>query len=156
MVWSLSFNLMPGEEIIDDSTKKQRSGIKPVYSVFLTNKRAIFRFDGLGSSMTQSFFYDEIMDIKQYQRLFVDYIKVKTAKQEYLLNTSDADYWANKIMGLKESLKESSGVPINSKSSSPVQKKRELYDMLTALRNNSLMNDKEFEEKINLLNSMKF
>lgn len=70
MFWSLSFHLLPDEEIVDDSTRKKSSGIKPAYSVFLTNRRAIFRFDSLGSSLTQSFFYHEIVDIKPCRRPF--------------------------------------------------------------------------------------
>ena len=63
MFWTLSFELLPEEKIIDDTTRKVSAGIKPAYSVFLTNKRAIFRFDGLGSSMAQSFFYQEIQEV---------------------------------------------------------------------------------------------
>ena len=47
MFWTLSFELLPQEEIIDDTDRRGGSGIKSVYSVFLTNMRVIFRFDGL-------------------------------------------------------------------------------------------------------------
>jgi hypothetical protein len=56
MFWTLSFELLPGEKIIDDTDRRGSSGIRSVYSVFLTNMRTIFRFDGLGSSLSQSFF----------------------------------------------------------------------------------------------------
>gem|GEM_PF-6024576 len=45
MTWSLSFELLPGEEIREDSTRRDHDAIMAAYSVFLTNKRVIFRFD---------------------------------------------------------------------------------------------------------------
>ena len=156
MFWSLSFQLLPDENIIDDSTQRSNPAIKPAYSVFLTNKRAIFRFDGLGSTLTQSFFYDEITAVKSCKRLFIDYLEVKTKKKDFLLNTAEAEYWAGRILEYKK------GLPVNENSpKSPVlcsteRKKRELLDMLTILRKNSLLSDTELEEKIHLLDSMKF
>ena len=50
MSWAVSFKLLPGEEIIKDSSENQHALIKPVYSILLTDKRVIFRFDGLGES----------------------------------------------------------------------------------------------------------
>ncbi len=156
MFWSFSFQMLPDEEIIEDSTQKQLAGLKPAYSVFLTNKRAIFRFDGFGSSLTQSFFYNEIIDVKPCKRLFVDYLHVKTKKKDFFLNTANADYWSNKILSIKGNLKESPEDSRQMRPVSPEREKRELLDMITALRNNSLLSDKEFEEKIHLLDSMKF
>lgn len=156
MFWSLSFQLLPDEEIIDDSTKRSHSGIKSAYSVFLTNKRAIFRFDGLGSSMTQSFFYEEILDVKLNKRLFVNYIQLRTKNRDFLLNTSEPDYWTNRILNIKKTLTKSSEAPTDITASSSENKKRELLDMLTILRKNSLLTDKELEEKVQLLDSMKF
>jgi hypothetical protein len=155
MVWGLSFQLTPDEEIIDDSVRREQSGIRSAYTVYLTNKRLIFRLDGFGSSLTQAFSYHEIVDVKVCERLFINYIKVTTASKDYFLNVPDPDYWSKKILDVKESLK---GLPEVAKTEavSPVVKKRELLDMLTILRKNLLLTDDEFEEKIQLLNSMKF
>jgi len=156
MFWSLSFHLLPDEEIIEDSTKRSYSGLRSAYSVFLTNKRAIFRFDGLGSSMTQSFFYGEILDIKPSKRLFVNYIRLRTKNRDFLLNTSDPDYWAKRVLNIKENTAESPETATSATSPSSGKKKKELLDMLTILRKNSLLTDKELEEKVQLLDSMKF
>ncbi|MEW6109879.1 MAG: hypothetical protein AB1632_12040 [Nitrospirota bacterium] len=156
MFWSLSFQLLPDEVIIDDSTRENHSGLKPAYSVFLTNKRAVFRFDGLGSSLSQSFFYDEIMDVKPHKRLFINYMQLKTKRKEFLLNIPDADYWSNKILSTKENLKESPPAQPEQITSSPkAAGKKELLDMLTVLRKNSLLTDRELEEKIHMLDSIK-
>ena len=155
MVWGLSFQLMPDEEIIDDSIRRGQPGIKSSYTVYLTNKRLIFRLDGFGSSLTQAFSYHEIVDAKPCTRLFINYIRVTTASKDYFLNVPDPDYWSGKILDIKESLK---GLPevATTKAVSPSIKKRELLNMLTILRKNLLLTDGEFEEKIRLLNSMKF
>ncbi len=102
MFWTLSFEMLPGEEIIDDTTRKSHSGIKPAYSVFLTNKRAIFRFDGLGSSLSQSLFYNEIQDVATTKRLFFTYLEVKTKKRNLLFHVSDAPYWLKRILEIKK------------------------------------------------------
>jgi hypothetical protein len=156
MVWSFSFSLLPDETIIDDSTKQsQNAMIKPAYSIFLTNKRTIFRFDSLGSSLTQSFSYHEIISAEPCTKLFVKYLNVKTAQKEYLLHVADAEYWAKKILDIKETVKELPETPKGlGRQLSPELKKRELLDMLTVLRKNSLLSDKEFDEKIRLLDSL--
>ncbi len=156
MFWSLSFQLLPDETVLDDSSRRATSAIKPAYSVFLTNRRAIFRFDGLGSSMTQSFFYGEIRDIRPSKRLFVSYLLVKTDKKEFLLNAADAEYWSEKILEIKQGMSESGDGPSSPRPLSPERKKRELLDMLTLLRKNDLLTDAELEEKVHLLDSMKF
>ena len=155
MFWTLSFEIMPGEEIIDDTTRKSHSGIKPAYSVFLTNKRAIFRFDGLGSSLSQSFFYNEIQDVATTKRLFFTYLELKTKKKDFLFHIADADYWSKKIIEIMKQIPASNENRFGSKPS-PVSRKRELMDMLTILRKNSLLTDSELEEKVRLLDSMKF
>lgn len=154
MFWSFSFQMLPDEEVIEDSTQKQHQGIKPAYSVFLTNKRVIFRFDGLGSSLTQSFSYNEILDIKPCKRLFVNYLHVRTKRKDFFLNTGHPDYWANRILSIKENTKESHDDAKQTKTDSPGKGKIELLDMITILRNNSILTDKEFEEKVHLLDSM--
>jgi len=155
MFWTLSFELLPGEEIIDDTARKSHTGIKPAYSVFLTNKRAIFRFDGLGSSLTQSFFYHEIVDVSTTKRLFFTYLELKAKKKNLLFNIADAAYWANKILEIKNQTPVSAENRLNEKSS-PESRKRELMDMLTILRKHSLLTDGELEEKVQQLDSLNF
>ncbi|OGW23882.1 MAG: hypothetical protein A2X59_11825 [Nitrospirae bacterium GWC2_42_7] len=154
MSWGFSFQLFPGENIIEDSTNKSHSGVKPAYSVFLTNKRVIFRFDGLGSSLTQSFFYNEVLDVKPVKRVFVNYLHVKTSKKEFFINTSDTDYWSGKILDIKEKIKELPSPEGKTAESSTERGKRELLDMLTILRKNSLLTDNEFDEKVHALDKM--
>ena len=156
MFWSLSFQLLPDETVIDDSSRRVRPAIKPAYSVFLTNRRAIFRFDGLGSSMTQSFFYEEIRDAKPSKRLFVSYLLIKTDGKEFLLNTSDAEHWSETILQMKQGISEAGEAFSTQRPPSPERRKRELLDMLTVLRKNELLTDAELEEKIHLLDSGNF
>lgn len=156
MSWSFSFQLFPGENIIDDSTNRNQSSLKSDYSVFLTDKRVIFRFDGLGSSLTQSFFYNEILDVKPVKRLFVSYLQVKTSKKEFFINTSHADYWSGKILEIKEKIDKIPSQDAKATGSTTETQKKELLDMLTILRKNSLLTDNEFEDKVQKLNSMKF
>jgi len=156
MFWTLSFQLLPGENILEDSTERTGTGIKAAYSVFLTNKRAIFRFDGLGSSLTQSFFYNEISSIHTRKRLFVTYLEIRTGKKDSLLNVADAEYWADRITRHKESSPSGDAGSKYSGASSPERKKRELLDMLTVLRKNGLLTDSELEEKIRMLDSLRF
>ena len=155
MFWTLSFEMLPGEEIIDDTTRKSHAGIKPAYSVFLTNKRAIFRFDGLGSSLSKSFFYNEIQDVAITKRLFFNYLELKAKKKKFLFHIADADYWSKKIIEIMKQIPPSNENRFDSKPS-PISRKRELMDMLTILRKHSLLTDSELEEKVQLLDSMKF
>jgi hypothetical protein len=155
VTWGFSVQLLSDEEVIDDSVRCGQPKIKSSYSVFLTNKRVIFRFDGLGSSLTQSFFYHEIVDAKPRTRLFVNYIQVTTPNKDYFLNVPDPAYWSKKALDVKQSLKGLPDVSIT-KAAFPGIKKKELLDMLTLLRKNLLLTDGEFEEKVRLLDSMKF
>jgi len=155
MFWTLSFEMLPGEKIIDDTTRKSHYGIKPAYSVFLTDKRAIFRFDGLGSSLSQSFFYNEIQDAATTKRLFFTYLELKTKKKNFLFHIADAAYWSKKILEVMKQMPASNENRFDAKPS-PGSRKRELMDMLTILRKNSLLTDSELEEKVHLLDSMKF
>lgn len=151
MFWSLSFQLMPDEEIIEDSTQKNHSKVKPAYSIILTNKRAIFCFDGLGSSLTHSFFYHEILSAASQERLFIKYLKVTTKKKDFFLNTHDPDFWSNKIMEFKNSIE---NIPLPSEKTpliSSDKEKKELLNMLTILKNKSLLTGDEFLDKIKLL-----
>ena len=155
MSWSFHFKLLPDEEIIEDSTKKPHQGIKPTYSIFLTSKRVIFKFNGIGSSLTQSFFYDDILDVKPCKRLFVDYLHLKTRRKDFFLNTAHTEYWTERVFKIKEDLKGSVDESIKARQATADRKKRELLDMLTVLQNNSLLTEKEFEEKVQLLDAMK-
>jgi hypothetical protein len=154
MSWGFSFQLLPGEDVIDDSTKRQNDIIKPAYSVFLTNKRAVFRFDGLGSSLTKSLFYNEILDAKPAKRLFINYLLVKAKDKEYLLNTSEPEYWSEKIRSVKENIDKFPEGIKERKSVSYERKKVDILDMLITLRKNSLLTEEEFEEKVRLLDSL--
>lgn len=156
MFWSLAFQLLPEEVIIEDSAQKKRSGIKPAYSVYLTSRRVIFRFDGLGSSLTQSFFYHEILDVKPAKRFFVPYLDVKTEKRSFLLNTGDTDYWAKRILELKGSLASSAGQQKQASADSAGRTRAELSEMLTILSKHSLLSEEELKEKLCKLDSMNF
>jgi len=153
MAWNLSLQLQEKEEILEDSTGKRASGIKAAYSVFLTNRRALFRFDGLGSSLTQSFNYRDILDTKPCKRLLVNYLIVKTKEKDYFINIPETEYWAARIREMKEKAltDERAKQPVGQK-----RKKRELTDMLMALRKHSIINDGELEEKIKLIEAGDF
>jgi hypothetical protein len=153
MSWSFSFQLLPDEKVIDDSTKRQQSAIRPAYSVFLTNRRSIFRFDGFGSSLTKAFFYNEILEVRPAKRLFLGYLVIKTKNKEYLFNTSEPEYWSQNIISMKKDFEATDGP--EAKSAPSVQGKREFLDMLVALRKNALLTEEEFEEKTRLLDTFK-
>jgi hypothetical protein len=104
MSWSFSFQLLPGERIVEDSSKDQDMLIRPVYSVLLTTERVIFRFDGLGSLLKKSLRYDEIRDARPIRRLGINYLLVETDGREQFFNTADPEIWSKKIMAMKEEL----------------------------------------------------
>lgn len=155
MSWSFSFELLPGEEGIEDSTQRNHAVIKASYSVFLTNKRVIFRFDGMGSYLSKAFFYADVLEAKQTTRIFINYLILKTRRKEYLFNIHETDYWIKRIIeerdksqGAALDLKEIDAVP-------PEKKKRILLDMLTVLYKNRVLTEKEFEDKVQLLDIIK-
>jgi hypothetical protein len=148
MVWSLSFELMQGEDVLESSDDRPRPAVRSAYSIFLTPTRAIFRFDGFGSSLALSFFYHEIMDIAPTKRLFINYIILKTEKKQYFLNVSDPEYWTARIRELKAS----AALPLTS---SPARRKKDLLDMLVVLNRHSLLDEVELEQKIARLDQMK-
>ena len=147
MFWSLSMQLMPEEQVLEDSSNKLAAkGIKPAYSVFLTNKRVVFRFNGLGSSMAQSFLYHEISDVRPSTRMFVTYLRVNAGSKEHFLHIPEPAYWAGKIIELKKSM------PAAQESCPPVAagirtKKQELLTMLSALRKHDILTETEFDQK---------
>ena len=156
MVWSFSFCLMPDEKIIEESSDRMHGvKIKPAYSVFLSNQRAIFRLDSLGSSMTQSFPYQEILGTRVSSRFLIRYLVIKTAHKESLLHVADAEYWARRILEVRETLKSQPPAPKPAERPVTVEmKRRALLDMLTVLRKNDLLTDEEFDEKVRRLSSL--
>jgi len=80
---------------------KKPCRVKAAYSVFLTNKRALFRFDGLGSSLTQSFFYHEIQEAATSKRLFFTYLDIKTERKTFLFHVADAPTGQRKYLKSK-------------------------------------------------------
>ena len=155
MSWSLSFQLLPEEKVLDDSAGRPGSGVKASYSVFLTNRRAIFRFDSLGSSLTQSFFYHEIKSVTTSKRILIPYLHLKTEKKDCLLNVSEAEYWASRIKEMINASAEAEATAQVPYQTSPERRKKELVDMLTALQKNSLLTKEELEEKIRQIDSIK-
>ena len=150
MFWSLSFHLMPDEYVVEDSTSRSLAILKETYSVFLTNKRVIFRFDGIGSLMSQSFIYREIDQVQPLKRLMVNYLCVHTSAKQYFLHTPEPAYWADRILKMKKSVAQA---PEVSRPAEPVSrtKKQDLSDMLMTLRNYNLLTDAELTEKKKLL-----
>ena len=150
MFWSLSFHLMPDEYVIEDSTSRSLAILKSTYSVFLTNKRVIFRFDGIGSSMAQSFIYREIDNVQLLKRLMINYLCVQTPAKHYFLHTPEPAYWADRILKMKRSLPQAPEVSIPAEPASRA-KKQNLNDMLMTLRKYNLITDDELAEKKKLL-----
>ena len=151
MFWSMSFQLLPGEAIIDSTDKREgetASGIKPSYSVFLTNKRVVFRFDSLRTSMSQSFQYAEILGAGTCKRLFITYLFLKTKEKTHFLHVDLAEHWRDKILGLKDQFAAEVGERQEAKATSGGEKGRgELMTMLRVLRENGLLTEAEFVEK---------
>jgi hypothetical protein len=150
MFWSLSFHLMPDETILEESTGRSLAVLKSTYSVFLTNKRVIFRFDGVGSTLAQSFLYREIDRVQPLKRLMINYLCVQTSTKQYFLHTPEPAYWAERILKMKKRV---SQAPEASRPAEPVSrtKKQDLTDMLVTLRKYNLLTDDELAEKRKLL-----
>lgn len=155
MSWSFSFELLPGEEIVEDSTKRETDLIKSAYSVFLTNKRVIFRFDGMGSHLSKTFFYHDVIDAKITKRLFVNYLILKTNRKDHLFNIPEPEYWSGQILSARDRfgdiIAEAKGV----EAVAPEKKKKTLLDMLIVLHRNNVLTEKEFEEKVRTLDMVK-
>jgi hypothetical protein len=141
---------MPDEYVAEDSTSRSLAVLKETYSVFLTNKRVIFRFDGIGSLMSQSFIYREIDQVQPLKRLMVNYLCVHTSAKQYFLHTPEPAYWADRILKMKKSVAQA---PEVSRPAGPVSrtKKQDLSDMLITLRKYNLLTDAELAEKKMLL-----
>jgi hypothetical protein len=154
MFWSLSLQLMPDESVLEDSTKRESGGLRPAYSVFLTNKRAIFRFDGLGSTMTQSFLYHEITEARPLQRMFITYLDLRTSSKEYFLHIPEPGYWAPKILEYKN-ITSAAAAGVQATSSPIVRrKKQDLIDMLDSLKRHTILTQEEFDQKKKLVEAL--
>jgi hypothetical protein len=149
MFWSLSLQLMPEEIVLEDSTSRPVKGVKPAYSVFLTNKRVVFRFDGLGSSMVQSFLYHEITDACPSKRMLVNYLDVKSGQKDHYIHIAEPDYWAGRILALKKQFPE---MP-EGRADAGRMKKQELLTMLSTLHRNNILTAVEFDQKKKLVES---
>jgi hypothetical protein len=141
---------MPDENVIEDSTSRSLAILKSTYSVFLTNKRVIFRFDGIGSSMAQSFIYREIDNVQPLKRLMINYLCVQTSAKPYFLHTPEPAYWADRILKMKRSVSQATEVfrPVEPAGRT---RKQDLIDMLMTLRKYNLLTDAELSEKRKLL-----
>jgi len=100
-LWSQSLELLPDETVIEDSSQQSTAGVKPTYSAFLTNKRVVFRFDGFGSSLAQSFTYDEITVAHTAMRMFISCLGLRTGATECFLPVPDPEHWASRILDTK-------------------------------------------------------
>jgi hypothetical protein len=156
MSWSFSFELLPGEEIVEDSTKRETDVIKSAYSVFLTNKRVIFRFDGMGSYLSNAFFYHDVLDAKITKRLFVNYLILRTKRKDHLFNIPEPEYWTKQILSARDRFRDIIAEAKGLEAVSLEKKKKTLLDMLIVLHKNNLLTEKEFEEKVNLLDTVNF
>lgn len=159
MFWSLSLQLLPDETIIEESPSQSSAGVKPSYSVFLTNKRVAFRFDGFGSTMAQSFGYDEIAMATTAKRMFITYLVLKTAAKEYYLHVAEPERWASRILDTKAGMLPQATMPPERAAPSgelAVQRKRrELHAMLATLRKHDIITDAELQDKGQRIDVMK-
>lgn len=154
MSWSFSFELLPGEEIVEDSTKREADVIKSAYSIFLTNRRVIFRFDGMGSYLSNAFFYHDVLDAKITKRLFVSYLILKTKRKDYLFNIPEPEYWTKQIRAAQDRFRDIVAEVKGGEAVAPEKKKKTLLDMLIVLHKNNLLTEKEFEEKVRTLDTL--
>jgi hypothetical protein len=157
MFWSLSLQFLPGEKVIEDSSKQTPAGVKPAYSVFLTNKRVVFRFDGFGSTMAQSFTYDEIATAHAVKRMLITYLGLTTRTKEHFLHVPQPEYWASKILDTKASLHQAPVPPSPEAPSGDTavqRKRRELHDMLSTLRKHDVITDAELQDKTRIIDTI--
>jgi hypothetical protein len=102
MSWAFSFDLLPGEDIVEDSSKNLSMLIKPVYSVLLTNQRVLFRFDGLGSLLKKTFLYNQIQEARPLKRFNINYLFIKANGSEHFFNIADPELWSIKITNARD------------------------------------------------------
>lgn len=152
MNWTFSFKTMPDETIIEDSTQTAPAVLGPTYTVFLTNKRVLFRFNAVGSSMTQSFTYQEIEDARVATRLLIPYLAVRTKEKEFFVHTPDPVHWSARILETKKNLPTApAGATAQNTGTS---KLKELSEMLITLRRYKLLTAEELEQKKKLLEKL--
>jgi hypothetical protein len=149
---------MPGESIIEDSTQQRTGGLKPTYAVVLTNRRAAFRFNGFGSSMTQSFLYDEITMAHPVARMFIPYLELKTRTKTYYLHIPEPGYWSSKILDAKarETASHDATAPADDGAPLARRKRQELLVMLAELRKHGILSAAELEEKKRQIDQLQF
>jgi hypothetical protein len=155
MFWSLSFQLLPDEVIIADSTRQAIHGFQPTYSVYLTNKRAVFRFEGVKSTVVQSFTYSEITDARLAKRLLINYLCLHASGRKFYLHTTAPAYWSTKIIEVKKRLLSPQAAGASA-GQLDEKKLRELGDMLVALRTYDILSDHEVEQKTKKLKALRF
>ena len=154
MAWSFSFHLLPGERVVEDSAATCSDVVRPAYSIFLTDRRVIFRFDGLGSQLCSGYFYDEILDVRTVRRLLVHYLRIKTRTKESFYHISDPDEWSRKVLAKKDEIIRTAAQPKDEAVAGKLQK-RALLDMLVVLHRNGILSDSEFEAKVKFLEDVK-
>jgi|GEM_PF-4797791 len=146
MRWNISTKFEPGEEIVEEQSEKRL--IKAVYTPILTNRRALFRFNSLSTSLVQSFRYEEIASAQMAVRLMVKYLKLNSKGKDYFLNVPDPDSLGARLMELK-------GIYAEKPGEKPAAVKKyslgELLAMLEALREYGLLTAEEFSEKRKLI-----
>ena len=151
MFWSMSFQLLPGEAIIDSTDKRSGEsggGIRPSYSVFLTNKRVVFRFDSLRTSMSQSFQYGEILEAGTCKRLFLTYLSLRTKEKTFFLHVDLAEHWRDRILALKEQYAaEGAGEEEKKGPAGKRPSRDQLLAMLKILFQSGLLTEAEHAEK---------
>ena len=140
MFWSLSLQLLPEETIIEESPSPSSPGIRPTYSVFLTNKRVVFRFDGFGS-------------------MFITYLVLRTGAKEYFLHVAEPERWASRILDTKAGMLPQAAPPpartVPSGELAIQWKRRELRAMLATLRKHDILTDAEVRDKARLIDELR-
>ncbi len=151
MFWSLSLQFMPDETVLEDSGNQRTPGVKPMYSVFITNKRVIFRLDSLGSSMAQSFVYPEILDARPVTRMLIHYLALKTNGKEHFLHVPNPVYWSTKILDTKKNMPVTTRPGIHDAG----RKRQDLQEMLVVLARHQILSQTELEEKKKMVDSIR-
>jgi hypothetical protein len=152
MNWSLSFNTLPNETIIEDSTKTDPAVLGQTYTVFLTTERVLFRLNAVGSSMTQSFTYQEIEDARVATRLLISYLCIKTKEKEFYIHAPDPGHWAARIL---ETRKNRAAEPVVTPAQNTgARKLKELNEMLLTLQRYNLLTTPEVDQKKKLLEKL--
>lgn len=97
MAWGLSTCLAEDERILDNSIPDFRPGLGPLYTVCLTQKRVLFRFNPLRSGLCKAFMLADIDKAFVARRFFVNYVGVEAENKTHYFRTSEPEYWAVRI-----------------------------------------------------------